>query len=177
MVRVPAATSLLLGLALALTCTKANAQHTPSLTEVRTAYRAACLAPANSEVVAAFNRTAELWVGSDSTNAFAQGLLATARMMRAETQFNPLAKLQTFLSQRDPLEAAIATDPDHPELRLFRLSIQWSVPFFLDYAGNMDEDAGRVATALDNGYWADDAEQGAFALTFLQHLNDDASKR
>ena len=62
MVRVPAATSIMLGLALALTCTKANAQHPPSLMEVRTAYRAACLAPANSEVVAAFNRTAEHWV-------------------------------------------------------------------------------------------------------------------
>ena len=177
MMRVQAATSMLLGLALALTCTKANAQHPPSLMEVRTAYRAACLAPANSEVVAIFNRTAEHWVGSDSTNAFAQGLLATARMMRAETQFNPLAKLQTFLAQRDPLEAAIAAAPDHPELRLFRLSIQWSVPFFLDYASNMDEDAGRVAAALDDGYWADDTEQSAFALTFLQHLNDDASKR
>ena len=116
------------------------------------------------------------WVGSDSTNA-AQGLLATARMMRAETQFNPLAKLQTFLAQRDPLEAAIAAAPDHPELRLFRLSIQWSVPFFLDYASNMDEDAGRVAAALNDGYWDNDAEQSAFALTFLQHLNDDASKR
>ena len=112
MMRVQAATSMLLGLALALTCTKANAQHPPSLMEVRTAYRAACLAPANSEVVTAFNRTAEHWVGSDSTNAFAQGLLATARMMRAETQFNPLAKLQTFLAQRDPLEAAIAAAPN-----------------------------------------------------------------
>jgi hypothetical protein len=177
MIRVQAATNMLLGIALALTCTKANAQHPPSLMEVRTAYRSACLAPANSEVVAAFNRTAERWVGSDSTDAFAQGLLATARMMLAETQFNPLAKLQTFLAQRDPLEAAIAAAPNHPELRLFRLSIQWSVPFFLDYASNMDEDAGRVAAALDDGYWADDAEQSAFALTFLQHLNDDASKR
>ena len=177
MLRVPAATSMLLGLTLALTCTKANAQHPPSLMEVRTAYRSACLSPANSEVVAAFNRTAEHWVGSDSTDSFAQGLLATARMMRAETQSNPLAKRQTFLAQRDPLESAIEAAPDHPELRLFRLSIQWSVPFFLDYASNMDEDAGRVAAALDAGYWADDAEQSAFALTFLQHLNDDSSKR
>ena len=177
MVHVPAATSMFMGLALVLTCTITNAQYPPSLTEVRTAYRAACLAPANSEVVAAFNRTAEYWVGSDSTDAFAQGLLATARIMRAETQFNPLAKLQTFLAQREPLEAAIAAAPDHPELRLFRLSIQWSVPFFLDYAGNMGEDAGRVAAALDDDYWADDAEQSAFALTFLQHLNNDASKR
>ena len=166
MMRVQAATSMLLGLALALTCTKANAQHPPSLMEVRTAYRAACLAPANSEVVAAFNRTAEHWVGSDSTNAFAQGLLATARMMRAETQFNPLAKLQTFLAQRDPLEAAIAAAPDHPELRLFRLSIQWSVPFFLDYASNMDEDAGRVAAALDDGYWAQRCRTERFCLNF-----------
>ena len=177
MVRVPAATSILLGLALALTCPKAQAQDPLTLMDVRAAYRAACLAPANSEVVSTFIRAAEHWVGSDSTDAFAQGLLATARMMEAETQFNPFEKLMTFQAQRDPLEAAIAADPDHPELRLFRLSIQWSVPFFLDYAANMDEDAGRVAAALDAGYWSDDAEQGAFALTFLQHLNDDASKR
>ena len=177
MARVAAASSVLLGLALALVLTTAKAQDPLSLTDVRTAYREACLAPANSEVVNAFIRSAEHWVGSDSTDAFAQGLLATARMMRAETQFNPFEKLMTFQAQRDPLEAAISTDPDHPELRLFRLSIQWSVPFFLDYAGNMDEDADRVAAALDAGYWSDDAEQGAFALTFLQHLNDDASER
>ena len=177
MVRLSAGTSILLGLALALICPKAKAQHPLPLTDVRAAYRAACLAPSNKEVVTAFIDAAEHWVGRDSTNAYAQGLLATARMMRAETQFNPLTKLQTFLAQRDPLEAAIATDPDHPELRLFRLSIQWSVSFFLDYAGNMDEDAGQVAAALDAGYWSEDPDQGAFALTFLQHLNDDASKR
>jgi hypothetical protein len=177
MVRVPAATSMLLGLALAFICPKANAQDPLPLADVRAAYRAACLAPSNTELVATFIRAAEHWVGSDSTDAYAQGLLATARMMRAETQFNPFEKLMTFQAQRDPLEAAIAADPDHPELRLFRLSIQWSVPFFLDYASNMDEDANRVASALDAGYWSDDAEQGAFALTFLQHLNDDASKR
>ena len=177
MVRMPAATSILLGLALALICPKAQAQDPLSLTDVRAAYRAACLAPTNSEVVTAFIDAAEHWVGNDSTDAFAQGLLATARMMRAETQFNPFEKLTTFNAQRDPLEAAIEADPDHPELRLFRLSIQWSVPFFLDYSANMDEDAGRVAAALDAGYWSNDTDQGAFALTFLQHLNDDASKR
>ena len=177
MVRLPAAASIVLGLALTLTCPETKAQNPLTLTDVRSAYRAACLDPSNTEVVTTFIRSAEHWVGSDSTNAFAQGLLATARMMQAETQFNPFEKLMTFQAQRDPLESAIASDPDHPELRLFRLSIQWSVPFFLDYAGNMDEDAGRVASALDAGYWSDDAEQGAFALTFLQHLNDDPSKR
>ncbi len=177
MVRAPGASSVWLGLALVLVCTKAKAQEPLSLTDVRAAYRAACLAPTNTDMVTAFVRAAEHWVGSDSTDAYAQGLLATARMMRAETQFNPFEKLMTFQAQRDPLEAAIVADPDHPELRLFRLSIQWSVPFFLDYSGNMEEDASRVTAALDAGYWADDAEQSAFALTFLQHLNDDASKR
>ena len=177
MVRAPGASSVWLGLALVLVCTKAKAQEPLSLTDVRAAYRAACLAPTSTDMVTAFVRAAEHWVGSDSTDAYAQGLLATARMMRAETQFNPFEKLMTFQAQRDPLEAAIVADPDHPELRLFRLSIQWSVPFFLDYSGNMEEDASRVTAALDAGYWADDAEQSAFALTFLQHLNDDASKR
>ena len=176
MVRVPAATSILLGLALALTCLQANAQDSVPLSDVRASYRDACLEPTNTEITT-FIRTAEHWVGSDSTDAYAQGLLATARMMQAETQFNPLEKLMTFQAQRDLLEGAIAANPDHPELRLFRLSIQWSVPFFLDYASDMDEDANRVDAALDAGYWSDDAEQGAFALTFLQHLNDDASKR
>ena len=177
MVRGPGASSIWLGLALVLVCTKAKAQDPMSLTDVRAAYRAACLAPNNTEMVTTFIRAAEHWVGSDSTDAYAKGLLATARMMRAETQFNPFEKLMTFQAQRDPLEAAIASDPDHPELRLFRLSIQWSVPFFLDYSNNMEEDARAIAEALDAGYWSEDAEQGAFALTFLQHLNDDASKR
>ncbi|MAI23667.1 MAG: hypothetical protein CL828_06385 [Crocinitomicaceae bacterium] len=177
MVRMPASTSLFLGLALAMACTAARAQSTLPLNDVRAAYRAACLEPSNSEVVSAFILSAEQWVGADSTEAFGKGLLATARMMRAETLFNPLEKLQTFRAQREPLEEAISADPDHPELRLFRLSIQWSVPFFLDYADNMGEDAKKVAAALDAGYWVNDSEQGAFASTFLQHLNDDASER
>ena len=177
MLRVPAASSILLGLVLALACPKAQGQTPLSLTDVRAAYRAACLAPTNSKVVTAFIDAAEHWVENDSTGAFAQGLLATARMMRAETQYNPFVKLTTFNAQRDALEAAIAADPDHPELRLFRLSIQWSVPFFLGYSSDMPADAAHVKRALEEGYWTDDTEQGSFALTFLQPLNNDASKR
>lgn len=175
MIRAHATTNILLGLAFCTVSLAARSQ-TVRLTDVRSAYRAACKAPQDRATVESFVEAAEQWTGDDTSSAYQRGLLATARMMRAETLWNPLEKLQTFQSQRDPLEAAIADAPDHPELRLFRLSVQWSVPFFLDYSSDMDDDAASVAAALESGYWADDVEQGAFALTFLEHLRDDASK-
>lgn len=176
MIRAHATTNILLGLAFC-TVTLASRGQTPRLNDVRSAYRAACLAPDDRATVEAFIASAEQWAGADTSGAFQRGLLATARIMRAETLWNPMEKLQTFHAQKVPLETAIADAPDHPELRLFRLSVQWSVPFFLDYSSNMNDDAAAVAAALQAGYWSDDAEQGAFALTFLEHLSDDASKR
>jgi hypothetical protein len=166
--------NILVGLGFSLLHLTSSAQ-VADLSEVRSAYRAACLAPSNRTTVEAFIDAAEAWVGPDTANAFHRGLLATARIMRAETLWNPMEKLQTFHAQRAPLESAIAAAPEHPELRLFRLSVQWSVPFFLDYSSDMEEDAARVADALEQGFWSDDSEQGAFALTFINHLRDDAS--
>lgn len=174
MSRMNATTNILVGLGFSLLHLTSSGQ-TLVLSDVRAAYRAACLAPSDRSTVEAFIADAESFIGRDTANAFHRGLLATARIMRAETLWNPVEKLQTFHAQRVPLEAAIAAAPDHPELRLFRLSVQWSVPFFLDYSSDMEEDAVRVAEALELGYWSDDAEQGAFALTFLNHLRDDAS--
>lgn len=101
---------------------------------------------------------------------------ATANMMLAESMINPFSKLQQFTEWKAPLESAIAEKPDHPELRLLRLSIQWTVPFFLDYSANMEEDAELVSQALSDGYWSDDPEHAAFVLTFLQHVRDDHSE-
>jgi hypothetical protein len=174
MARMNATINILVGLGFSLLHLTSPAQDV-GLSDVRSAYRAACLAPSDGPTVEAFIDAAEAWVGTDTANAFHRGLLATARIMRAETQWNPMEKLQTFHAQRVPLEAAIAAAPEHPELRLFRLSVQWSVPFFLDYSGDMEEDAAQVASAIASGFWSDDSEQGAFALTFLNHLRDDAS--
>lgn len=174
MARVNATINILVGLGFSLLHLTSSGQDV-SLSDVRSAYRAACLAPSDEPTVEAFIDAAEAWVGTDTTDAFHQGLLATARIMRAETLWNPVDKLHTFHAQRARLEAAIASAPKHPELRLFRLSVQWSVPFFLDYSGDMEADAARVASAIAGGFWSDDSEQGAFALTFLNHLRDDAS--
>ena len=177
MLRFMAATSVLLALSKAVACNVATAQKPLSLNEVRSAYRAACAPPDNSEVVTSFIHSSEQWVGTDSNDAFAKGLLAAARMIRAETLINPFEKLRIFNAQRKPLEAAITAAPNNPELRLLRLSIQWSIPFFLDYSDNMDEDLDHVTAALEGGYWTDDAEQEDFVLTFLQHINYDAPQR
>lgn len=146
------------------------------LNDVRSAYRSACLAPANLETVEGFIAAATEWTGENATRPFARGLLATAHMMRAEGLINPLEKLAVFQENRAALEDAIAALPQNPELRLFRLSIQWSVPFFLDYQDNMEEDARLIANALEKGYWSEDPAHAAFAVSFLEHLRDDHSK-
>lgn len=166
------------GVALALfwaSSVSAVSAQLPELTRVREAYRAACLNPSDVATVDQFVAAAEAFSLEASGSWLAQGFVATAEMMRAEPLFNPFEKLTHFNAGKEPLEEAIAAEPTDPELRLFRLSVQWKVPSFLGYNDRMEEDAACIARALTAGHWSEDPDHAAFALTFIQHIQDDHS--
>jgi hypothetical protein len=147
-----------------------------ALTAARAHYRNACESPQTERIVLDFIASTEALKSTSADPVLIKAMNATANMMLAESMVNPFSKLQQFTEWKAPLESAIAEKPDHPELRLLRLSIQWTVPFFLDYSSEMEEDAERVRQAWSDGYWSDDPEHAAFVLTFLQHVRDDHSK-
>ncbi|MDP3461839.1 MAG: hypothetical protein Q8S18_03510 [Bacteroidales bacterium] len=81
-----------------------------------------------------------------------------SRASSADCSFNPSTKLNRFRQGRNWLEEAIKMNPDHPEIRLMRLSVQLNAPFFLDYSANIADDRNQLIELLvnDPGAFKDD---------------------
>ncbi|MGN6615741.1 MAG: hypothetical protein ACTHJ5_01075 [Ilyomonas sp.] len=58
--------------------------------------------------------------------------------------FNPLSKLKTFNEGKKNIEKAVNNDPQNPEIRLVRLSVQKNAPSFLKYQGDIEEDEAFI---------------------------------
>lgn len=54
--------------------------------------------------------------------------------------FSPMAKLRTFNQGKENIERAVSIDPDSPEIRYIRLSVQKNAPGFLGYRGAIEKD-------------------------------------
>lgn len=54
--------------------------------------------------------------------------------------FSPISKLRTFKEGKGNIEQALKLEPDNPELRFIRLSVQKNAPSFLGYSANIKED-------------------------------------
>lgn len=54
--------------------------------------------------------------------------------------FNPVAKLRTFNQGKSNIEKAVLMDPNSPEIRYIRLSVQQHAPGFLGYKDAIAED-------------------------------------
>ena len=68
------------------------------------------------------------------------GFLAVGKFFMAKHVFNPLKKMSYFNEGKNTMEAAIKSDPKNLEVRLMRLITQESVPKFLGYYQNIEED-------------------------------------
>jgi hypothetical protein len=68
------------------------------------------------------------------------GYQGAVRMVMARYYFNPITKWKSFSRGRDMLESAVESQPDNPELRYLRLSIQENAPSFLGYHQHQEED-------------------------------------
>lgn len=73
----------------------------------------------------------------------------------AQHVLNPIAKLRTFNQGREQIEKAVTMDPDSPEIRYIRLSVQQNAPRFLGYKGSIKKDTeflrqnqGRISSNL-----------------------------
>lgn len=144
--------------------------------QVFSAFVAACESPNLAATVQAFESAAETFLQQSSETNLSQGLLATARIMLAESMINPLDKLNQFTTYKVPLEAAISADSDNPSLRLLRLSVQHSVPAFLGYFHEIEEDLEAVTRAQASGYWNGHAILENFVSEFLIILAHDHSE-
>ncbi|HBL37883.1 MAG TPA: hypothetical protein DDZ19_02125 [Flavobacteriales bacterium] len=156
-------------------CLSSWAQTPPSMSEAREAYRNACSSPEEKAVVLSFISTAEKLKAETDNPWTLQGMEATAQMMLAESMMNPFEKLQQFNTWKGPLEDAIDQAPNNPDLRLFRLSIQWTVPPLLGYSDDMETDMALIEESIASGQWSEDSAHLAFVSAFIQHIRDDHS--
>lgn len=137
---------------------------------VLSAYRKACLTPSDAATVMNFDSLAVLYLAQYPESALGQGMKSTAQLMLAESMWNPIDKLSQFQAWQPQLEAAIAAQPSDPDLRFFRLSVQYSVPALLQYDADMENDAEMVRKAHTGGHWANQPEHETFVTDFLNQL-------
>ena len=146
------------------------AQRLEERLTVLSAYRNACLEPGNARLVLAFDSVSTDFMNHHPKLAIGQGMRATAKLMMAESMWNPLDKLVQFQKWKPKLEEALDRQPDDPDLRFFRLSIQFSVPSILEYNDDMEIDAQATREALAAGHWSSSSEHHAFVSSFLDEL-------
>lgn len=66
--------------------------------------------------------------------------LGTLQAMLAGNKSNPFSKLSWFNKGKATIENAIKQEPNNPEIRFLRLSVQLKTPSFLFYYGDIDVD-------------------------------------
>jgi len=77
-----------------------------------------------------------------------QGYRAAQLMMQAKYVWNPLDKYRSFQRGRRLLDGLIRANPDLPELRYLRFTLQQHGPRFLNYYHDLESDSTRLRAAL-----------------------------
>jgi hypothetical protein len=72
--------------------------------------------------------------------------LGGLQMIWASHILNPFAKLNTFNEGKENIERAILKEPQNPELRFIRLSVQKKAPRFLGYTSMIKDDIEFIKT-------------------------------
>lgn len=110
--------------------------------EIRNSYHAATKSEENAGVF--YNLVKDV-TKSDKAEMIAYKGAAKALLARYE----PLAKRKSKLKEGiEWVEDAVSKSPQNPEVRLVRLSIQESLPKFLNYHKNIEEDRSLIKKAL-----------------------------
>ena len=94
----------------------------------------------NSEVAAKKLIEKSSMAFSETKQPIYAGFLAVGKFFMAKHVFNPLKKMSYFNEGKNTMEAAVKSDPKNLEVRLMRLITQESVPKFLGYYQNIEED-------------------------------------
>ena len=72
-----------------------------------------------------------------------------ARASMAEGSFNPVTKFNRVNEGKKMIEDAVRSEPDNPEIRLMRLSVQVNVPDFLSYSSDIANDRSSIIKAIE----------------------------
>lgn len=97
-----------------------------------------------------------------------RGYEAAYHMFMAKHTGNPLKKMSYFKSGKNMLEKEIESNPDNIELRYIRLCIQYYIPSYLGYKGNIDEDKNFLR---DNLYKLSDKHTKELLFNYLKGAN------
>ncbi|WP_052252158.1 hypothetical protein [Kaistella solincola] len=103
-------------------------------------YRALLQKGENSEVAAKKLIEKSASAFDETKQPIYAGFLAVGKFFMAKHVFNPLKKMSYFNAGKNTMEAAVKSDPKNLEVRLMRLITQESVPKFLGYYQNIEED-------------------------------------
>ncbi|MCS7018211.1 MAG: hypothetical protein RMJ87_03685 [Cytophagales bacterium] len=68
--------------------------------------------------------------------------------LQARSIFNPLEKLQLTKRSQETLARAVALDPENPEIRFLRFSIQLGLPTYLNLSHHLAEDRRIICEKL-----------------------------
>ncbi|MBD1435036.1 MULTISPECIES: hypothetical protein [Sphingobacterium] len=94
-----------------------------------------------------------------------RGYEAAYHMFMANHIGNPFKKMGYFKNGKKMLEEEIARNPSDIELRYIRLCIQYYIPSFLGYKGNIEEDKDFL---VNNLYKLKDQKTKELIYTYLK---------
>ncbi|MFZ4261349.1 hypothetical protein ACFRAE_04860 [Sphingobacterium sp. HJSM2_6] len=77
---------------------------------------------------------------SEADNSVEKGYAAAFHMFMAKHTSNPFKKMGYFKDGKNRLEKELKLNPNNIELRFIRLSIQYHIPKYLGYCGEIEDD-------------------------------------
>lgn len=87
-----------------------------------------------------------------------------SEMMGAKYVINPIVKLNKFKKGKTFIEGAVQKDPDNPEIRFLRFSVQTNLPAFLGYHYDIAMDKKKL---LDSVHTVADPELKKNIMKYL----------
>ena len=101
------------------------------------------------------------------TDAVVLAYLGVATAMQAQVAEGISDKLRYFSEGKDKIEEAVKLDPNNPEIRFLRFSVQSEVPAILGYRSDIGEDYDLVLYYLNAGQYLPSREYCIRMKTFM----------
>ena len=105
------------------------------------------------------------------------GYRSIALLIHSKSSISPFDKLKYFKSGKEMLEESIYSDKTSIELRYLRFCIQTTVPFFLSYSGNIEEDKKMIIQNWGGIYDSDLKDRIRKYMMRSEYCNDHEKNR
>jgi len=131
--------------------------------------RRAYLHARNPEAIQSFLNLSEqlnLYVPAEKTYR------GVALAMYADIADGVKEKLNYFNRGKELIEASIREQPNNPEMRFLRLSVQTEAPFMLGYSSNIEEDLDVVLYGFNSGQLTPSHFFWSVALKFIEKSDE-----